>query len=698
MASANTIRNLIVRLGVDADHKAANRFDRAVDGIRKTMRRAAMAAGALAGVIGGVLTRGMIKLGMESEASAISIAGVFATLDDAVAPFEERLERANGLMEEFGKRSISSPATRKDFQSIFERAAPALVGMQLDDEEIADFISQSVPAALAFTGGDFEQAGSDLGRMLQGRAGLRLKTFAPLRKRLLEETGTQDVTGFNTLAKQDPRQVLDAINTVLSGMDDVNEAYGASVTGLFASLEEQGDKFQRDIFSQFQSGLQPVLQRTVDWFLRNQRRTEALAQEIGRNLASAILSIESAFVNTSAAVKEFTDEVGGAQTIIDTISASILAIGAMKAIPALVGAAKVLIGVFSLAGIKVIAVVAIFAGLALAIQDVITWMRGGESVTEDLISRFGDADSILQRVKDAFQLVGDTLKSVGREIASAIIPPFQKIWEVIKDIGGLVADLVVPLFSDVMELVKSVGGVVVSVFTLWFKLATWVFGALATLGKWWWDTVLHPILQMIWPIVRSTLKTVLDYFTMVFENIKDVLDFFIRLVYGDFESFGEIVEGALELVKGIFQRAFDFIRDSVVDRIEAIKESIEPIIDWIMDKIDATIGRISDAVDGVKNLGSQIGAGARNLVGDVPLIGGLFGGNEDGAASDAANRSRDRERQAIAMSVGGDTSIEVNARTNADPAEIADEVARRQDDNYQRRLRQAQNSFAAGEL
>lgn len=249
------------------------------------------AAVSAAGFLAGILGRNMIRLGQQAESARIAMAGVFSTLSRDGGTFADHMERADRMMERFGKRSITSPATRDDFRTIFNATAAPLVSMGLGDQEIEDFVAQSVPAALAFTGGDYQQAGGDIARMLQGQAGADNRTFTPIRGRMLEETGTANIQEFNQLAQQDPRQIMEALNKVLAGMDDVNKAYGDSVTGLFASLSEQSNQFLRNIYTGFESGLKPLLQTAVGWLGDNENAVESMAEKIGETLGNAVTKV-----------------------------------------------------------------------------------------------------------------------------------------------------------------------------------------------------------------------------------------------------------------------------------------------------------------------------------------------------------------------------------------------------------------------
>lgn len=669
---ATTIRELVVRLDVETNESGVKKFDGAIRGLRKAMLAAVGAATALGGVITGVLGRKMVRLGMQTEAAEISIAGVFATLSDDVKPFNERLEHANGLLEEFGKRSISSPATRQDFRTIFERTAPSLVGMQLDDEEIADFVQQSVPAALAFSGGNFEQAGGDFARILQGRAGQRVKTFAPIRQELLDATDTGSIEEFNKLAQQSPRVVFDALNEVLSGMSDVNKAFGSSVTGLFASLQEQVDKFSRDVFVEFKKGLLPVLQSAVDWFLANQRIIETVASRIGATLAQAIQKASKRFVSLVTQAREFAAQIDDIvreftdwQTVLSTIASAFGAVAVIKFAPALILGIKGIVAAIGVLSIKIVAIVALVAGLALVIQDLVVWFKGGESVIGSFVSGLSAGEGRL-----------------------------SKFIDLIKAIASSVATTLAPTFWELIDVFKAVGGVIASAAKLWWAVISRRFKMIADIVLWWFSTVWVPVFNRAIKILAPFWTALLNGFEFAFDMISSVLDMFTALVEGDFGKAQEIIFGMLDRVKEYFEEQFHLIAFAIVNYITTIIEPLRIIFEWIQEKLDGTIGKVGDAIGAVKGLAGGASDAAGGLFDNVA---GFFGAG-DGAANDVAGTARSQANANTAIAAGmGDVQIEVNG-DGADPTSIADAVAQRQEDIYQRNLRQASAAFGGGDI
>jgi hypothetical protein len=238
----------------------------------------------------GLITKRMFSLTQAAEDAQIQIAAVFEQSNPG--KFEKNLSRAGDLFKRFQKSSITSPATSADFLTLFGGVAPGVAPLGVSNAQIDKFVSRAVPAAKAFTGGDFEQAGRDLLQMLQGQAGSDTKTFNSLKADLFKRTKTKDTESFNKLAKKDPRKIFDAINATLSGMDAVNAKFGASFGGLLASVQEFADGFLRTIGGPVVKTAGKILQRMVGWFQDNAEAVEAMGVSIGEKFASGLLVAE----------------------------------------------------------------------------------------------------------------------------------------------------------------------------------------------------------------------------------------------------------------------------------------------------------------------------------------------------------------------------------------------------------------------
>ena len=233
----------------------------------------------------GFLSRKLVQVQSSAENASIKIAGIFATLNPKQG-FLRSLERARDLVERFQDLSITSPATSAQFEELFQEAAPALGGLGLNNRSMAGFISRAVPAALAFSGGDYAQAGRDINQLLSGNFGTDNRTFNPMRARLLELTKTKDTQQFNKLAKAAPAKIFAAVQKALESMDDVNIAYATTFTGLVSSSEEFLTRFGRSFSDPLFEQIKAELIELVEWFQKNEDAVRRVARQVGDRLAS----------------------------------------------------------------------------------------------------------------------------------------------------------------------------------------------------------------------------------------------------------------------------------------------------------------------------------------------------------------------------------------------------------------------------
>jgi hypothetical protein len=251
--------------------------------------KGAILGGAVLGA--GLLAKRMVTLTNAAADAKIQIAAVFEQSNPG--KFASNLKRAGTLFDKFKKSSITSPATSQDFLTLFGGVAPGLAPLGISNDKIDQFISRSVPAAKAFTGGDYEQAGRDMLQILQGQAGSDTKTFNSLKADLYSKTGTKDTESFNKLAKSDPMKVFDALNDTLAGMDAVNAEFGNSFGGLLASVQELGDELLRTIGGPVLKEASKILSRMVQYFSDNADEVEALGEKIGGKLAAGLRIAET---------------------------------------------------------------------------------------------------------------------------------------------------------------------------------------------------------------------------------------------------------------------------------------------------------------------------------------------------------------------------------------------------------------------
>lgn len=283
----STIYNVITRYRVD-DSGAERKVSRVASAFGRLWDQAKWIVGGGLALGAGLGIKKMTELGVQAEKAKISIAGTFQVLSDEAGSFNQQLERADDLFQRFSKRSIESPASRKEFRQLFQGVAPAVGGLDIGNEQLAQFAQRSVGAAVAFTGQDFQQAGRDLRRILKGRAGAQVKTFQALKKPLLKSMGVQNVEEFNKLAEANPGETFRALNRVLKKTDPMLEEFKNSTAGLFATAKELVNRGLLKAWAGFGDAIRDELDSFIGWFQTNKGIIKETARVMGDRLGDAL--------------------------------------------------------------------------------------------------------------------------------------------------------------------------------------------------------------------------------------------------------------------------------------------------------------------------------------------------------------------------------------------------------------------------
>jgi len=270
-------------------------MDRRAQRARSSLKRmlaigGGLAAGGLA-LGAGVAGARMLQLSHNAEKARIQIAGTFQVLSKEANSFEQNLRKADNLFKRFSERSITSPATRQKFTQLFQSAAPAVAGLGLSNEQIAQFTQRSVGAAVAFTGSDYEQAGRDIRMILGGRARANVKTFAGLKNPLLEQMGASTTKEFNKMVEANPAKGFRVLNDVLSETDPMLDRFANSLGGLTATATEFINRFLLTAGDAFAKGITDELELFIGWFRDNRGTIEETAEALGQDLGDAVRSV-----------------------------------------------------------------------------------------------------------------------------------------------------------------------------------------------------------------------------------------------------------------------------------------------------------------------------------------------------------------------------------------------------------------------
>lgn len=626
---ATTIRDLLVKLGIDANDRAAINFDRAVQGVRKTMLASVAAAGAL--------SAGLFEIARRTAAAGDEAAKAAARMGTTAEAAQELAYAADQGGAAFSDMERGVRRTARVVQAAAEgnesaRKTIARLGVTTHDAngQIRDGVDLFEDFVSALQGVESSVERAALANDLFGRSGGAFLAFAA--------EGEGSIKAYREEAR-------------LLGFVISDEAAAASE--LFNDSMLRLRMVLIGVRNQIGIGLIPIFTRVI---IRTWEWLASIRGLIGAHIDRVFERINAAVEKIVAQAKDFDELIRGTigwDTVLTSILSVLTTISAIKIAPALIVAVKGIIAIFSVAGIKFIAIGALIAGVVLVIQDLITYFRGGESVIGGLIERLKSGEGRL----GAF---GAKVQEIARAVATRLQPTIERLQAVFKEAGR----------------------VFVAVGKLIWLAAKALFARLQEgLAVWW--RYAEPVWRFLADVAQEALNEILDFFGFVFGAIGDVLEFFVSLFSGDFETLEEITDAALEVVKSIFERAFDFIAGQIERRIELVRGIFQNMVNWISEQIDRIMGRFDGAISAAKR---------------IPGLGRLLGGG--GAAHDVAvgQRQAGLSNMALAMN-SGDTALEINiGGTNASPQQIAGAVGDQLRALFDQRLRQAAATFGGGEL
>jgi phage-related protein len=315
--------------------------------------------------------------------------------------------------------------------------------------------------------------------------------------------------------------------------------------------------------------------------------------------------------------------------------------------------------------------------------------------SETLNALMGEGAGLVDAQTAATETMGEKWNTIKNQVFVKLMPVAEALFKALKDgmdaMGPIIADVVVwykevlaPEIEKAMVSIKEIiEGVVAIVTTIWEK----------------WGEEIMAVVTIIWDTIRSTIQAALRV-------VQGVIDVFAGIFTGDWQR---IWDGIKNIVGGVF--------DSIVARIAAIpaiilalgptfldagKGLMGSMLDGMLSALRSTAGFVRDLVSGLwdsfKSLfntnvvdkinnaipnkialrglpdinlpdnpiprlsfGGDVGRGGQVLVGERgPEVVTLPGGSRVAANHDAR---------------GIGPNITVNAMTNANPSDIAGEIA-----------------------
>jgi len=450
VAERNTIRELLVKLGVEVDDKGLKNFDSALGDIKGAM-----------GDVLGVAKTVAAGIGIAMGAIGATVLTTASTFDD-VAKAAQRLGLAVEPFQELAKAAELSGAEMGDLETGFRRMAQTLVEASKGSTAQADALR------------DIGLAAADLVDLAPEESFQRIADGL-----LTLEEGHKRTAAAQEIFGRGGSKLLPLLNQGAAGIEEMRRQ--ARELGIVFNQEATaaGEEFidrladAKDAVGGLKNAigveLMPVLTEMLtgfrEWFVANRDLIQQRIEKWTDRVVAGIRLVQRVVVGADRVVR---DTIGGWAPIVLGIGAAFTAaagviagaqitLWVIKLTEALAVALEVVLPVVaaisSIGAAEIVAAIAAAAAaitlIALAVQDVMVFLRGGDSVLGHFLSQVEGFDGLTDKA-------GDLRKAAG-ELAAA----FGHLWESTAPLRAVLVDLVQAGLQLVINGLANLAGIAV---------------------------------------------------------------------------------------------------------------------------------------------------------------------------------------------------------------------------------------------
>ncbi len=444
---ATTIRDLLVRLGVDADEKKIANFDKRLEGAKSTMFAITGVAVAAAGAVGFFVKS--FADGADSVGKAAARIGVSA----------EELQEWEFAA---GKTGASTEELRDGLKEVRKRLAEARTGSKetaaafsklgIDASKAQELTPVMNKIADAIVGVNSEAEKIRLADRIAGEAGVRL---LPLLK--------SGAAGMEAL-RQQARESGGVISNELVA---ASEAFNDSLADAGLIVK----RYRNRLAARLIPTLTDAVNRGRDWFLINRDIIDQRFDRAIELIGGAVDFVRGAFVKVNRFVR---DEIGGWDVLFTqvgkVIAAGAIALG-LKKLFDLAMLARAAVVAFGAAGAAaggpftaaLIAIIGFFVSALLAAEDFVVFLQGGRSTIGQFLAAFGleqEAREGLLAELAALQQLALAAFEAFRTFVTIFGPTQEEIAAVNSAIDALRANINTLIKAGLERWVKSTRGAV----------------------------------------------------------------------------------------------------------------------------------------------------------------------------------------------------------------------------------------------
>lgn len=634
-----TIRDIAVAFGFEVDKKSERDAESSIKGLKSL-------ASKLLGAIGIVFSvKGLSDLAQAAadvEALQSQFSQVFGEIESDAS---DRLEsiaddtgvlvnRMKGSFVQIAAFSKTTGATQEEALNIADRGMKAVA----DSAAFYDRSLKSVTESLqSFLKGNYEND-----------AALGLSCTETTRNAAANELYGKSFKDLSEYQKQ---------LTLLKMVEDANKASGAlgqaaresdTWTNQLGNLKQSlidlkaatGSTFLKPAVSALklltrlaQGATKAVQSLTAENGLltRATERYHALVKLLQPAIDRMTSVLSRGFTKGVEVTKEIVEQLGGIDNVMQILAITAAAFFLVMNWSKIITGAKMFmqliarIGkIFSLANLKILAVVGVIVVLALIVEDFINFLLGNDSVIGTIFDKAGiGADNARQAIFDAFGKIKEFLIPVWDAIFEALSAVWNALYETGRAIFYGISKVIEVVFGWIQVFWNAWGSQILAWFNvLWGSLGGILNGFLEIIkgvanfiasvftGDWQgaWEAI-KQIFLAVWAVIVNFAAAVWETIKLLFSMGLSAVSAVWNSVWGAISSFFMgIWNGIVSFLGGIWNNIVAGVTGTISTIKTTIVEGLTAAINWIKSLPESAVKWGSDIIDGiVKGIRGAIG-------------------------------------------------------------------------------------------
>lgn len=452
---ATTLRELVTTWGFDIDEKPIRRMDASINGIKSTLSTVGIAIGAVGAAVGGIFLRQ---------------AGIFEQAQIAFETMLGSADRAKVLLKDITTFAAKTPF---EIQGLIESskrllafgfAADQIIPTMESLGNISAGVGREKLPQLILALGQVRAATKLRGQELRQftEAGVPLiEEIAKLRN--IAEKEVQDLVSRGEVSFQDVNQALKNLTTGSGRFANLMIKQSKSLFGIISNLKDNFTILAIEIGQDLLPEAKKIATQILEWIDANKELLKQRVLRFVQALVKMAKSLFSVLENVFLILKSLTLAFGGLENVLLTLIRAFSAFIALK-LAFYIGSLVSGIGAVTAAFVKMgtagllaqaklllipIAIGAAIAGIALIIEDIVSYFQGKDSITGRLVQQ------MQKNFPEAVVFIKD-LFGFWKEQVLLVVDVFKLIWSWMKKIAGFATGFFKPLIDAMNGIVSSI--------------------------------------------------------------------------------------------------------------------------------------------------------------------------------------------------------------------------------------------------